>query len=289
LLEACESNNFHREEQEMPPPSAGTEADELLAVARAVAHEAADQVLAQRERGVGEVDTKTTATDLVTAADRVVESLIVARLRAARPGDALLGEESGAHGQAPATGVRWVVDPIDGTVNYVYGLPPYAVSIAAEVAGIAVAAVVRNAANGEEWSAVRGGGAWRDGRRLRGSRTATLDQALVATGFGYDPARRAHQARVLADLLPRVRDIRRLGAASVDLCHAAEGRVDAYYEKGLHAWDHAAGALIAVEAGLLVTGLRGAPPGPQMVLAAPPGLHQALHDRLVADDADGGP
>src|SRR4029450_1754582 len=105
----------------------------------------------------------------------------------------LLGEESGAHGQAPPTGVRWVIDPIDGTVNYVYGLPPYAVSIAAEVAGVAVAAVVRPAASGAEWTAVRGGGAWRNARRLAGSRTASLDQALVATGFGYDPARRAHQ------------------------------------------------------------------------------------------------
>jgi myo-inositol-1(or 4)-monophosphatase len=273
----------------MPPPGADVEPYQLLAVARTVAHEAADLIRTHRERGVGEIDTKTTDTDLVTAADRAAESLIVARLRAARPGDALLGEESGAHGQARATGVRWVVDPIDGTVNYVYGLAPYAVSIAAEVAGAAVAAVVRNAATGEEWTAVRGGGAWRDGRRLHGSRTAVLEQALVATGFGYDPARRAHQASVLADLLPRVRDIRRFGAASVDLCHAAEGRVDAYYEKGLQAWDHAAGGLIAVEAGLLVTGLRGAPPGPPMVLAAPPDLHRALHDRLVAGDADGGP
>jgi len=185
--------------------------------------------------------------------------------------------------------VRWVVDPIDGTVNYVYGLPHYAVSVAAEVHGQAVAGVVVNAPTGEEWTAVRGGGAWRDGHRLVCSQVADLGQALVATGFGYDAARRAHQAGVLPHLLPRVRDIRRFGAASIDLCFAAEGRVDAYFEKGLNAWDHAAGGLVAVESGLLVAGLRGQPPGPAMVLAASPALFPALHALLVELDADGGP
>jgi myo-inositol-1(or 4)-monophosphatase len=182
-----------------------------------------------------------------------------------------------------------VVDPIDGTVNYVYGLPHYAVSIAAEVDGRAVAGVVRDAASGEEWTAMRGHGAWRDGSRLACSQVAELGQALVATGFGYDAARRAHQASVLPTLLPRVRDIRRFGAASIDLCFVAEGRVDAYFEKGLNVWDHAAGGLVAMEAGVWVTGLRGAPPGPAMVLAAPPALHGPLHALLVELDADGGP
>ncbi len=151
-----------------------------------------------------------------------------------RPGDAVLGEEYGeaGTGRRPGT-VRWIVDPIDGTVNYLYGLPHYAVSLAAEVDGEVVAGVVRNAATGEEWTATAGGGAWRDGRRLTGSPATDLGQALVATGFGYDAARRAHQAAVLAELIPRVRDIRRFGAAALDLCLAAEGRVDAYYEKGL--------------------------------------------------------
>ena len=207
-------------------------------------------------------------------------------LRSYRPDDAVLGEESGGDGGGP---VRWILDPIDGTVNYLYDLPVYAVSLAAEVDGTVVAGVVRNAATGREWTAVRGGGAYRDGRRLTGSTVTDLAQALLATGFGYDPARRAYQARVLAELLPRVRDVRRFGAAALDLCLAAEGAVDVYYEKGLNLWDHAAGGLVAAEAGLRVTGLAGAPPGPDLVLAAPPALYDALHDRLVALDATGGP
>lgn len=269
---------------------------ELLRVAVEVAREAAELVRERRRDGVSDVRTKSTDTDLVTAADKAAERLIIDRLREHRPADAVMGEESGEHegrpdgsGRTHGSGVRWIVDPIDGTVNYVYGLPQYAVSIAAEVHGVAAAGVVRNAATGDEWTATRGGGAWRSGRRLTGSAETVLGQALVATGFSYDPARRAYQARVLAEVLPRVRDIRRFGAASLDLCAAAEGRVDAYYEKGLGEWDHAAGGLIAAEAGLIVSGLRGAPPGPRLVLAAPPALHGPLHDRLVDLAADGGP
>lgn len=272
-------------------PDGAIRPPELLDVAIGVAREAADLIRRHRASGVADVGSKSTATDLVTEADRAAERLIIDRLRALRPGDALLGEESGAHEEpgGRVSGVRWVVDPIDGTVNYVYDLPQYAVSIAAEVHGVPVVAVVRNAATGEEWTALRGGGAWRAGQRLACSRARDLGQALVATGFAYDTARRAHQAGVVAALLPHVRDIRRFGAASLDLCFAAEGRFDAYYEQGLHAWDHAAGGLIATEAGLLVTGLRGKPPGPWMLLAAPGGIYLALHDRLAACDADGGP
>jgi myo-inositol-1(or 4)-monophosphatase len=275
---------------------------DLLGVAVAVAREAADLARNRRLDGVADVGTKSTDTDLVTAADRDVERLIGELLRARRPGDEILGEEFGAGGDSGAdgdpgaatagrgrTGVRWVVDPIDGTVNYVYGIPHYAVSIAAEIGGVSVAGVVRNAATGEEWTAVRGEGAWRAGQRLAGSTATRLDQALIATGFGYDSARRAHQAGVLAHVLPWVRDIRRFGAAALDLCAAAEGRVDAYYEKGLGAWDHAAGGLIATEAGLRVSGLRGAPAGPSLVLAAPEGLYRQLHDLLADLGADGGP
>jgi myo-inositol-1(or 4)-monophosphatase len=168
-------------------------------------------------------------------------------------------------------------------------LPQYAVSVAAEVDGTVVAGVVVNAMTGDEWTAVGGAGSWHGGTRLHGSPVTALDQALVATGFGYDAARRAHQGAALARVLPRVRDIRRFGVASLDLCATAEGRVDAYFEKGLAAWDRAAGGLIATEAGLLVTGLRGAPAGPSMVLAGPPALHAKLHDLLVEVDADGGP
>ncbi len=239
-----------------------------------------------RSRGVGRVDTKSTATDVVTAADKAVERQIIADLRAARPGDAVLGEEYGT--DAASGPVRWIVDPIDGTVNYLYGLPHYAVSIAAEVDGRIVAGVVHNAATDDQWTATVGGGAWRDGRRLSASTQGDLGQALVGTGFGYDSRRRQHQSAVLAVLLPRVRDIRRFGSAALDLAAAAEGQLDAFYEKGLQAWDLAAGGLIATEAGLLVTGLRGREAGPDMVLAAPPSLHGQLHDLLTELDADGG-
>jgi myo-inositol-1(or 4)-monophosphatase len=185
--------------------------------------------------------------------------------------------------------VRWVLDPIDGTVNYRYGLPQYAVSLAAEVDGVALAGVVINAATGDEWTATRGGGAWRSGRRLHGSARTTLDQTLVGTGFGYDARRRAHQAAVLAQLITQVRDIRRFGAAALDLCAVAEGTLDAYFEKGLNPWDHAAGGLIASEAGLTVAGLHGAPAGLDMVLAAPPAIFGPLHDALAELDAAGGP
>jgi myo-inositol-1(or 4)-monophosphatase len=226
---------------------------------------------------------------VVTAADRAVERQVVEALRAERPDDRVLGEEYGDSTGRSTSRVRWILDPIDGTVNYLYGLPLYAVSLAAEVDGVVVAGVVRNPATGDEWTATLRGGAWRDGRPLTGSTRDTLDQALVGTGFGYDAARRAHQGVVLAGLITRIRDIRRLGAAAIDLCLAAEGRLDAYFEKGLNHWDHAAGGLVATEAGLVVSGLDGAPPGPDMLVAAPPALFGPLHDALADLDAAGGP
>lgn len=262
-------------------------------MAVAVVRPAAEQARRMQADGLGQVSTKSSDTDVVTAADRAVERAVVAALRRARPQDAVLGEEYGEeHGDRSGGGaapVRWLLDPIDGTVNYLYGIPWYAVSLAAEVAGEVVAGVVCNAATGDEWTAVAGHGAWRDGARLHGSRQTRLGQALVATGFGYDPARRAHQARVVAGLMAEVRDIRRLGAAALDLCLAAEGAVDGFFEKGLNPWDHAAGGLIAAEAGLTVAGLDGAPAGSRMLVAAPPALFGALHDRLVELDAAGGP
>jgi myo-inositol-1(or 4)-monophosphatase len=268
--------------------------DELLERAVAAARAGAELAVRHRLAGVGEIGTKSTHTDVVTAADHAVEELLAQLLLDGHPNDQMLGEEGGAsrpqaQDRDGSLRVRWIVDPIDGTVNFVYGLPNYAVSVAAEVDGQIVAGVVHNAATSEEWTAVRGGGAWRDGTRLGGSAVTSLDKTLVATGFGYDAARRAHQARVLTGVLPAVRDIRRMGAASLDLCAAAEGLVDAYFEQGLAVWDRAAGGLIAQEAGLLVTGLRGAPPGPAMVLAAPPAVHGVLHDLLVRLEADGGP
>ncbi|WP_433391759.1 inositol monophosphatase family protein [Micromonospora sp. KLBMP9576] len=268
-----------------------TAPSELLEIAVDVAREAAATAYRMRAEGVSVAATKTTATDVVTAADRAVERQVVDALRRLRPGDAVLGEEYGAGEGGPVApgGVRWIVDPIDGTVNYLYGIPHCAVSLAAEVDGEVVAGVVRNVSTGEEWTATLGGGAWRDGERLRCSTETDLGQALVATGFGYDAGRRAHQARVLAALIPHIRDIRRFGAAALDLCLAAEGRVDAYYEKGLAAWDQAAGALVATEAGLRVAGLGGLPAGPDLVIAAPAALFGPLHERLADLDASGGP
>lgn len=271
--------------------------EELLAVAVSVVRPAAARARELRAGTVGEVATKSSDTDVVTAADRTVEREMVAALGRVRPRDTVLGEEGGwvpgvaQHGQEGGsdTAVRWLLDPIDGTVNYLYGIPWYAVSLAAERDGEMVAGVVCNAATGTEWTAAAGHGAWRGDRRLRGSRETRLGHALVATGFGYQPIRRAHQAAVVAGLLPEVRDIRRLGAAALDLCLAAEGAVDAFYERGLNPWDHAAGGLIATEAGLTVAGLAGEPAGPRMLVAAPPALFGQLHDRLLTLDAADGP
>ena len=251
---------------------------ELLEVAVEVAGAAAELARTYRADGrhATDVGTKSTETDLVTAADRAVERLIGQRLRSARPHDQRPRRGvRRAPGRPGRAGVRWVVDPIDGTVNYVYGLPQYAVSIAAQVDGVSVAGVVRNAATGEQWTAVRGGGALA-GRGPAG-RLHRDRPRPVSGGDRVRLRRRCGPTRpaVLAAVLPAVRDIRRFGAASIDLCLAAEGRVDAYFERGLNAWDHAAGGLIAEEAGLLVTGLRGAAPSSAMVLAAPPALHAA--------------
>jgi len=263
--------------------------DELLSIALDVAREAASTARRMRQEAISDVSTKSTDTDVVTAADQAVERQVVTELRRRRPADSVLGEEYGDAGAGVASAVRWILDPIDGTVNYLYGLPQYAVSLAAEVDSTVVAGVVLNAATGDEYTAVRGAGAYRAGRRLRCSTETDLAQALLATGFGYHPARRVHQAGVLSGLIGHVRDIRRFGAAALDLCLCAEGAVDAYYEKGLNPWDHAAGGLVATEAGLRVAGLDGAPPSASMVVAAPPALFDALHGHLVALDAAGGP
>lgn len=260
------------------------EPTELLTLALDLVRGAAAGVAQQRAAAVTSIETKSTPTDPVTAADRAAEQFVVEGLAAARPGDLVLGEEGGFRPvgeKAAPDAVRWLLDPIDGTVNFVYGIPAYAVSLAAEVDGVVVAGVVRNVVTGEEWTAVRGGGAWRDGTRLQGSAETSLGGALVGTGFGYAPERRREQAEVLLQVLPRIRDIRRIGSAALDLCAAAEGRIDAYYERGLNVWDSAAGGLVAEEAGLLVTGLRGEPAGEAMTLAAPPALHAVLHDLLA--------
>ncbi|MGX6602540.1 inositol monophosphatase family protein [Micromonosporaceae bacterium Da 78-11] len=268
---------------------AGATPDELLALAVRVVREAAVTARRMRAEAITDIETKSTDTDVVTAADKAVERQVVEALRAVRPDDGVLGEEYGVSGATAPGAVRWILDPIDGTVNYLYGLPQYAVSLAAEVDGVVLAGVVVNAATGDEWTATLGGGAWRGERRLRGSVRTSLDQTLLGTGFGYDARRRAHQGVVLARLIARVRDIRRFGAAALDLCAVAEGTLDAYFEKGLNPWDHAAGGLIAAEAGLTVAGLHGTPAGLDLLVAAPPAIFGPLHDALVELDAAGGP
>ncbi|HEU4542399.1 MAG TPA: inositol monophosphatase family protein [Jiangellaceae bacterium] len=253
----------------------------LLMLAVETAREAGELIRGRRDavNRMAISATKTTPTDVVTESDTAAEALIRERLLAARPEDAILGEEGGSsHG---GSGVRWLVDPIDGTVNYLYGIPQYAVSIAAQRAGDTVAGVVHNPVSGETWTATRGGGAYLDGRRIRESGCDRLELALVATGFGYDAGRRARQAAILQQILPSVRDIRRAGAASLDLCAVAMGRVDGYYERGLGPWDLAAGALVAEEAGAVVGGLAGAVAGPELVIAAGPALFGPLHDLLA--------
>jgi myo-inositol-1(or 4)-monophosphatase len=254
--------------------------DELLAIARHAAV-SAGELLSERPARLA-TETKSSPTDIVTQMDLAAESLIADIIRSARPDDGILGEE-GAD-RVGSSGVRWVVDPLDGTVNYLYGLPGWAVSVAAEVAGAVVAAAVSVPTWGETFTATAGGGAWSDGRRLRVSAVGELETALVATGFGYDAAERAAQAAAVARLLPRVRDIRRYGAAAADLCLLAAGRVDAYFERGLQPWDHAAGALIAAEAGAVVE--FGAPVGERvLVLAAPPRILARFRDLLAEVDA----
>jgi myo-inositol-1(or 4)-monophosphatase len=256
--------------------------DELLALAVDVAREAADLVARGRASAGDSVDVKSSPVDVVTAVDRASERLITDRLLAARPDDGLLGEEGAA--RTGTSGVRWVVDPIDGTVNFLYDLPAYAVSIAAEVDGRAVAGAVLNVATGELFTAATGTGAFltslaRPGpQRLTGSRPSSLVQTLVATGFGYREEQRRAQGAVVAQLLPRVRDIRRFGSAALDLCAVAAGRVDAYYELDLNRWDHAAGALVAAEAGVTVTGLPGRPFAQPMAVAVAPSVAAAFID-----------
>ncbi len=259
---------------------------ELLALAVDTAREAADLVSRGRGSAGEHVDVKSSSVDVVTAVDKASERLIVDRLLAARPDDAVLGEEGASH--QGGSGVRWVVDPIDGTVNFLYGLPAYAVSIAAEVDGVAGAGVVLNVATGDLFTATSGGGAWLstparpDPVRLRGSAPSSLEQTLVGTGFGYQQEQRRAQGAVVAALLPRVRDIRRFGSSALDLCAAAAGRIDAYYELHLNPWDHAAGALVAAEAGLMVAGLPGRPFAEPMAIVAAPSIAEPFVE-LIAD------
>jgi myo-inositol-1(or 4)-monophosphatase len=258
-------------------PRVGTvDAGALLAVAVEAAT-AAGALLRERFGGpAAGVASKSSATDMVSDADRRSEALIRERIRAARPDDAILGEEEGA--EEGRSGLRWVVDPLDGTTNYLFGIPQWCVSIACEDASGGLVGVVHDPLRGETFTAVRGAGAFLGDRRLAVSAKADLADALVATGFSYLPEERALAARVLERVLPRVRDVRRAGSAALDLAWTAAGRFDAYYEVPVHPWDRAAGVVLVREAGGLVSELPAiGPSGPGLVAAGP-----GLHDRLRA-------
>ncbi|MGW4159940.1 inositol monophosphatase family protein [Streptomyces sp. NPDC004788] len=251
---------------------------ELLDLALAAGRHAGALLRDGRPDDLAVAKTKSSAIDVVTEMDIAAEKLITGFLAEHRPHDGFLGEEGAA---TPGTsGVRWVIDPLDGTVNYLYGLPTWSVSIAAERDGETVVGVVEVPMRGETFRAVLGGGAWLGDRRLATRPSPELDQALVATGFGYLQNRRAHQADVAQRLLPQVRDIRRAGSAAIDLCDVAAGRLDAYYERGLNPWDLAAGDLIAREAGALTGGRPGEPPSGELALAASAGLFGVLQEFL---------
>ena len=258
--------------------------ENLLAIARDVALRAGELAKLRRSEGVSVAASKSSPVDIVTEADRETEALIRAALADARPDDGFYGEESGA--EKGSSGLTWIVDPIDGTVNFLYGIPHYAVSIAVvegepdPLTWTALAACVFNPASGELFTAAAGGGAYLADQPIRVAPGVDLSQALVATGFAYDSQMRGEQGHLVADLLPLVRDIRRQGTASLDLCFVAAGRLNAYFERTLSPWDHAAGALIAREAGARVKGLDDAAPSRDFILAAHPDVAARLERTL---------
>jgi myo-inositol-1(or 4)-monophosphatase len=259
--------------------------DELLTLARETAVRAGELAKLRRSEGVSVAASKSSSVDIVTEADRETERLIRDALAAARPNDGFYGEESGA--EKGSSGLTWIVDPIDGTVNFLYGIPHYAVSIAVvegepdPLTWTALAGCVVNPASGEVFAATAGGGAFLGAQRIHVADAVELSQALVATGFAYDSVVRGEQGRLVAGLLPLVRDIRRQGTASLDLCFVAAGRLNAYFERTLSPWDHAAGALIAREAGARVVGVAGQAPSRDGILAAHPDVAALLEEALA--------
>jgi myo-inositol-1(or 4)-monophosphatase len=252
---------------------------ELLDLAVELAQKAGQLLLDEAPDRTADVATKSSRTDMVTAVDRASEALIVGTLATARPDDGVLGEEGSS--RAGTSGVRWIIDPLDGTTNYLYGLPLFAVSIGVEVDGEVQAGVVFHPSLGELFTARKGDGANCNGQPIAASRKDELATALIGTGFAYDPERRRESARWLEHIIPSVRDIRRGGAASIDLCWVACGRLDGYYEAGLSPWDVAAGDVIAREAGAVTSDFEGGPVRPGSVVAASPAIAEPLR-QLVA-------
>lgn len=266
------------------------DASALADIAGTLARSVGHMIHEKRAAGVDIAATKSSLTDVVTAADEEAERILTAGIRELRPEDAILGEEGAS--VKGTSGVTWVVDPIDGTVNYLYNLPAYAVSVAATVADgapgtmsdgrRAIAGAVYLPVTGELFTAWEGGGAFLGSERLPGPSQTTLATTLLGTGFGYTVERRTEQVEVLRRVLPRVRDIRRIGSAAMDLCLLAAGRLDAYYERGLQPWDYAAAALIARESGAVVRGLGDARPGEELLIAGTPEIAAELAE-VVAE------
>lgn len=268
------------------------EAHECLEVAVSVAREAAELVRRRRAELIDDnlltstAHTKTSAVDPVTQVDEESEKFITSRLSQLRPDDGVMGEEGAA--VETSSGIRWIVDPIDGTVNFLYGIPQYAVSIAAARGEELLAGAVINVATGRIYRASAGGGAEvsHDGGEwnpVNASRETQLATTLVATGFSYTSGWRAQQAAILQRIIDQVRDIRRMGSAALDLCAVAEGRIDAYYEHATHPWDYAAGALIAAEAGARVShpGLNASGKDAGVTVAAAPGVSDEFKEMLL--------
>lgn len=270
----------------------GRVSDALLTIARDVALRAGELAARRRREGVKVAASKSSPVDIVTEADRETERLIRDALAELRPDDGFFGEESGA--EPGSSGLTWVVDPIDGTVNFLYGIPQWAVSIAVvegepdPATWTALAGAVVSPTIGEVFTATRGGGAFLGEQQMRVPEPPPLSQALIGTGFAYASETRAIQGGMIAQLLPQVRDIRRIGSAALDLCSVAAGRFDGYFERTLNPWDHAAGGLIAAEAGAVVKGRGDAAPGRDFIIAAHPELAAVLEERIDAIDRAAG-
>lgn len=258
--------------------------DECLVVAESLAREAGDMAMAGRRRGLSDVATKSTLTDMVTEFDRASETLVVDGLRTRRPQDSIIGEEGAAH--TGDSGLTWYVDPIDGTTNFYFDLPMWAVSIGVTDAVGPLAGVVYVPALGEMFVGSRGGGAFLNGHAISVRANETLADALVCTGFSYSAESRVRQSRRIPQMIDKVRDLRRFGAAAIDLCFVAAGRLDAYFEENLHMWDLVAGQVIATEAGAIVTDFSGAAVRPEEVMASTPALHTDLVALLATSRPD---
>jgi len=253
-------------------------ATELVELATTIAHEVGAVALAGRKRGLTEVSTKSTPTDMVTEYDKLTEVSIIAALRAARPDDSIVGEEGGGH--VGTSGITWFVDPIDGTTNFLYDLPTWTVSLGAHDAQGELAAVVFCPPLRETYTATRGGGAFLNGSAIYCNDVTDIAQCLIATGFNYSPENRLVQAARIPRMIAEIRDIRRLGSASLDLCFVAVGRYDAYYEEHLFPWDLAAGTLIAKESGCTIGSIDGGKILPSAILASSPTVFTQIQDLI---------